>query len=206
MKNKTTGWFFLLLLPGFLLMSCSKNLTNYYGDEQDPGLTIFSNKGNNILTCFIGGKPWQTAPRVRFGLYASLHYEVDIYRQQTTASQDTLRIIWTGYYNENKDSTGYLALTVPIAKNFNYKSFSALQGQRINIDTTNGFFSTNIKGLNSSKIKGRGSIYFHSALLDSIGPSSYKGKMSGLIEADFISNKITKGRFDHSIDPPQIEL
>ena len=36
----------LILL--FLFIGCTKNETKFYNDEEDPGLSIFSNTQNNI--------------------------------------------------------------------------------------------------------------------------------------------------------------
>jgi hypothetical protein len=198
LKNK---WF--LLWPLFIITGCYRNETNYYLDAEDKGIAIFSNTGNNLLTCFIDGKPWRTGNRTSGGFISRPRYEVDIVKQITNSLQDTLMIIWSGYFPSDS-LNGYLTFIMPVAKNFSYKDFSALQGRRLQVDTTNGNFSTAISSLNTGNTKGSGSIYFHTARLDSIGPNTYSGKMSGLIEADFISFKITKGRFDHTIESPQV--
>lgn len=209
MKNnslKNTG---LLILCTLILAGCSKNETTYFADAEDEGIAIFSNTGNNLLTCYIDGRPWRTDSRTSGGGFAGglgTNYEVDIVKQTSSSLQDTLLIIWRGYFSTDSFSGGYLTLRLPVTKNFGYKDFSALQGTRLQIDTTNGFFSTSISRLNTSNIKGSGNIYFHAARLDSIGPNAYNGSMSGLFEADFTSFKITKGRFDHSFTPQNVSL
>ena len=205
-KNKVKRWA-ILTATVFSLLGCYKNYTKYYSDAETPGVSIFSNKGNNILSCFIDGKPWRTIDRIKYEASQMVSYEVDVRKEITGSLLDTLVINWMGYYNENESTPGNLRLLIAVPKNFNYRNFSALQGQRLLIDTTNnGFFSTSITGLNTGNTKGNGSIYFHTALLDSIGPDKYIGNMSGLIEADFPSFKITKGRFDESLDGGNIAL
>jgi hypothetical protein len=178
----------------------------YYDDAENPGIAIFSNTGNNILSCFVNGKSWRTASRITYGISARTSYEVYITKQSASALQDTLLISWNGYYPTDSLGQGTLNLTIPVAKNFSYKDFAGLQGQRLQIDTTTAFFTTSISGLNSGNIKGKGNIYFHIAQLDSIGPGAYMGKMSGLFDADFSAFKITRGRFDHIIDPQQVNF
>jgi hypothetical protein len=205
MKNICTKKILLFLVPGLLIMGCSKNYTNYYADGEDNGIAIFSNTGNNVLSCFIDGKPWRTVDRKTSGFaYSRTSYEVYISKQLTNSLLDTLIITWEGYYPPNNFSNGNLNLIIPVAKNFSYKDFSALQGQRLQIDTTTAFFSTSISGLNNNNTKGKGNIYFYAAQLDSIGTSSYIGKMSGLFEADFGAFKITRGRFDHLLTPENV--
>ena len=205
-KSNIKKW---VILPAivFSLLGCYKNYTKNYNDAETPGLSIFSNKGNNILSCFIDGKPWRTIDRIKFEISSRVRYEVDVRKERTSSLLDTLVINWIGYYIGNDSTPGNLRLLIAVPKNFNYRNFSALQGQRLLIDTTNnGFFSTSITGLNTGNNKGNGSIYFHTALLDSIGPDKYIGNMSGLIEANFPSFKITKGRFDESLDGGNIAL
>jgi hypothetical protein len=204
-SNFTLVIFFLLLLV-FFNTGCSRNATQYYDDAENPGIAIFSNTGNNILSCLVNGKPWRTASRITYGIGARTSYEVYITKQSTNTLQDILLISWNGYYPADSLGQGNLNLIIPVAKNFSNKNFAALQGQRLQIDTTNAFFTTSISGLNSGNIKGKGNIYFHIAQLDSIGPSAYMGKMSGLFEADFGAFKITRGRFDHLLNPENVHF
>ncbi len=210
MKNIFVEKLLIFLSPFFLLIGCSKNDTNYFADTENDGIAIFSNTGNNLLTCFINGKPWRTEDRIVFLISPPrARYEMYITKQVTSSLQDTLTIQWTGYYTADRNTPSYLSLTLPVAKTFGYKNLAALQGQRLQIDTTNGFFSSytsgvNMPGTNISSRKGAGNIYFKTAEFDSIGPGIYSGKMSGLFDADFVSAKITKGRFDHLIAPEQV--
>ena len=80
-----------------------------------------------------------------------------------------------------------------------YKDFNSLEGKRLIIDKVKNYFSY----LGS---KGSGNIYFHFAHLDSIQTDYYRGRMSGLFDADLGSIKITNGRFDHDILPEQVHF
>jgi hypothetical protein len=207
MKKNRTKRITQFLVAVLLIMGCSKNYTNYYADGEDNRIAIFSNTGNNVLSCFIDGKPWRTVDRKTSGfVFSSTNYEVYITKQSTTSLLDTLIITWQGYYTADNFSDGSLNLVIPVAKKFSFNNFSALQGQRLQIDTTTAFFTTSISGLRNSNRKGKGNIYFYSAQLDSIGASSYIGKISGLLDADFGTFKVTKGRFDHNITPIQISF
>lgn len=208
MKMKSLNTTGLLILLGLTIVGCSKNYTNFYEDEDNGGIAIFSNNGNNLLSCYIDNNPWRTSNRST-SLFGRPEYEVYIYKTASTGIFDTLKFQWTGYYTADINASGQISLVLPVAKNFGYKNLSALAGQRLHIDTTNGFFSfyssgLNLPGSNNANKKGSGNIYFHTASFDSIGPGSYSGTMSGLFDADFNAVKITKGRFDHSFSPNQV--
>ena len=205
MKTITIKRLVFLIAPILLITGCTKDYTNYYPDDEDKGVAIFSSTANNVMGCFIDGKAWRTGSRTT-SLFSPPRYEVYITKQNTSSLLDTLSISWSGYYAENKDMPAYLELILPVAKTFNYLDLSALRGQRLQLDTTNGFFSTSIPGLNNPNSKGRGHIYFHTARFDSISPGVFKGTMSGLFEADFGSFKILRGRFDHNITEDQVDL
>ena len=197
-----------LLNVTFILSSmvgCSRDETNYYPDREAAGLSIFSDNSNNVMSCYIDGKPWRTHSRV-ISLFSRWPYEVYIIKDKTNSALDSLAIQWTGHYAGDENKTGYISLTLPVAKNFTRKDFSAFKGKRINVTINNGFFTTSIAGLNLSNTKGSGTVYFHSAQIDSVAPGVYSGTLSGLFEADFNSFKIVKGRFDHEITPQQINL
>ena len=207
MKKNRIPQLIFLILPILVLQACVKDVSEYYADGENPGLAIFSNNSNNVLSCFIADKPWRTTTRTTAGLiFARAHYEVYIQKQITNTLSDTLHISWNGYYPPNKDMPGNLTLHLAIPKNFTYLSLSALNGQRLNVDATAGYFSTSISQLNNISNRGSGKIYFNTALFDSIAPNTYNGKLSGLFEANFNSFKITNGRFDHFFGPDQIRF
>jgi hypothetical protein len=207
MKNNILPGLFLLLTSYSIIIGCTKNYTKYYADAETPGLAIFSNTNNNILTCFVDGRPWRTDSRVTSGFNPRTRYEIYISKYSTNSLQDTLLFNWYGYFEGNQFGGGSIGLALAVSKNFSIKDLNALQGQRLIIDTTiNGFYSTNTGSLNNTGAKGNGSIYFNTAKFDSIAPNFYQGSLSGLFEANFGSFKITKGRFDHFLEPNQIQF
>lgn len=202
MKNKISarGFAFLALLV--LATGCEKNESFYYADPQTPGVAILSNKGNNILTCFMNGHPWKTLPRtINYGFGRSTT-ELQIRRTKTNSLTDTLTITWrTDASNQDQYD---IVLTLPVAKNFQPKDMAAYQGKRIEIDSTNGYFSLNQSYSSFSSYNGKGVIYFNTANLDSTGIDNITGRISGLLEANFypgsnIAQSITSGRFDDNI-------
>lgn len=198
-KNLLLGCLAVLTLLG-----CRADYTEYYADREDEGLAIFSNTNNNLMSCFIAGQPWRTASRTTAGFSVRTNYEIEIERQATFTAKDTLVIQWRGFYQANKNSEGYISLHLALPSGFNFKDLSDMQGKRMIVDSSSGYFETAV--YNSPPIKGNGSIYFHTARFDSVAVDTYTGNMSGLFEADFNSFKITRGRLDHFITPEQIRL
>lgn len=195
------------LLICLILQSCYKNETKFYEDEQSPGLSIFSDKANNVMSCYINDKPWRTNDRIfrgGIGVFGGTHYEVYFNHQITTSTQDTLMITWYGRFeNDSTNTLPTIRLVLPVSKSFSYTDFNSFQGKRLTVDTTNGYFSfSNASSYNV--MKGSGTIYFHFAELDTVATGIYTGRMSGIFEADFGSIKINKARFDHSIDDAQL--
>ncbi|MBX9784516.1 MAG: hypothetical protein K2X48_14600 [Chitinophagaceae bacterium] len=178
-----------------LLIGCKTNYTQFYEDEQNSGLSIFSNQNFNVASCYINNIPWRTADRVKGGFSrTSISYEVYISKEQSPSSKDTLSVRWDGYDNTSTP-VRYIRFAIPVAKDFTYRSLNLLSGQRVVIDGTNSYFE-----INSGSGKGKGVIYFHQLKLDSLPNIGYTGKMSGLFEAQIPGFTITKGRFDHLLE------
>jgi hypothetical protein len=202
-KNNNLLFFALLFFFSSALFSCKE--TEFYADPQANGLGIFSNTGNNLMSCYIQNEPWRTRDRKMGGFLGRPTYELFIEKQITSGPKDNL--IFTWYVNPGTNNTlnGDIALVVAVPKVFGYKELSALKGQRLALDTLNGYFSFSTPLTNL--IKGTGNIYFHDMQIDSIGPNNYTGRMSGLMDAKFGSSSILKnGRFDHSIIAAQIQF
>jgi hypothetical protein len=188
-----------------VLTGCAKEGTKFYTDGQEAGLAIFSDKGNNLMTCYINGVPWQTVPRFYPAIISGgSRYELFIQKSNATGLMDTVRFEWDGNVAANRNNQGTVSLSLLLPKGFSYKEFNALQGKRIAVDGNNGYFYSDIRALNPLQVQGTGSVYFHTASLDSIAPQWYSGKISGLIEAGFNGTPLTKGRFDHTIEPGQV--
>lgn len=194
-----------IFCAGTLLLSCTKSSTNAYPDPSDPELTIFSNTGNNILSCMVNDIPWRTLDR-KIYLLSRPAYEITIQLQKTSTAKDSLWFSWNGYYNNEISNQGNLNMVLPVTKNFGYKDLSGLMKQRLHLDANNGYFLLSINGLISNTVKGSGNIYFHTMMIDSIGPYNYTGRISGLFDADFNTTKITRGRFDHSLEQSQVSF
>jgi hypothetical protein len=190
---------------GIILLSCTKSSTNAYDDPSDPELAIFSNTGNNILSCMVNDKPWRTLDR-KIYLLSRPSYEVTIQLLKTSTAKDSLWFSWNGYYNNEISNQGNLNMVLPVTKNFGYKDLSNLMKQRLHLDSNNGYFLLSVNGLISNIVKGSGNIYFHTMMIDSVGPNNYSGRMSGLLDADFNTVKITQGRFDHTLNQLQISF
>lgn len=79
LANKIISVFCIAVLT---LIGCQKNLTNLFADDQSEGLYIFSNTGNNILSCYVNGTPWRTKDRIAYSGVATpgnIDYELYIY-------------------------------------------------------------------------------------------------------------------------------
>lgn len=194
---------FQLILAAIFLTSCKKNLTKDFPDADAPGLTVFSDKSYNILSCYINGRVWKTSDRTSCtGCISGSRtlYELKIYKTGRGLLNDTLSFVWEGHFLDNKPDGRYLKLILSVKKDFNKDDFSALQGQRLIIDSTsNGYFSTDANGTNIL-LKGNGNIYFHKARFDSTG------YMSGLFEATVNGLQITKGRFDEALTAENVNF
>ena len=193
MANKFTLITAALIL---LLTSCKKNLTNLFVDEQSQGLYIFSNTGNNILSCYVNGTPWRTIDRIAYSgvvMPGNTDYELNIYKFTRGGNNDTLVFRWEGKF-VGADTTTLIVLGLSVKKGFTKEDFNALQGQRLIVDTSsNGYFTTNINATIPG-VKGNGSIYFNKANIDSVG------NLSGLFETTINGFKFTRGRFDEQLN------
>ena len=80
--------FYLIIING-----CTKNYTNYYPDDQDSGLSIFSNTQNEAMSCYVNGSAWRTPNRKTYsGFGGGTVYEIDIFVKKTNSLSDTMVI------------------------------------------------------------------------------------------------------------------
>jgi len=193
----------LLFFFSSILVSC--NHTEFYPDPYDTGLGIFSNTANNLMSGYIQNEPWRTRDRKTGGFLGTATYELYISRQITSGPSDNLVFTWYVNPTANNTLNGDISLVLVVPKVFGYKELSALKGQRLALDTLNGYFT--FSSSQSNLGKGTGNIYFHDMQVDSIGPNNFTGRMSGLLDARLSGNLIlSKGRFDHSITATQIQF
>ena len=205
MLLKTQSTICICLLSLAFLTGCRKDETHYYPDNDFPGTAIFSNKGNNVFSCFINGVPWRTIDR-KIGGFGGSTYEVRITRQNFDSLTDQLSITWLGHYNYDTYGLGSIGLVLSVAKTFSMADFSALQGKRLTIDGVNSYFEAQVDDTNyGDSLRGSGSIYFNTVILNpGVTNGGSQGRISGLLEADFDSVKLTSGRFDHNLDAAQV--
>lgn len=194
--------FALLFFFSSILGSC--NHTEFYADPYDTGLGIFSNTANNLMSGYIQNQPWRTRDRTT-GFLVYPTFELLINKQITSGPSDNLIFTWYVNTTTNNTLNGDISLVLVVPKVFGYKELSALKGQRLTLDTLNGYFTFSSSQSNFSK--GTGNVYFHDMHLDSIGLNNFTGRMSGLLDAKLGGNLIlSKGRFDHSITAAQIQF
>jgi hypothetical protein len=205
MKNNNLLFSALLFFFSSILFSCTADQTEFYPDAQANGLGIFSNTDNNLMSCYIQNEPWRTRNRISGGFLGNTTYELFINRQITSGVSDNLIFTWYVNHTSNNALNGDISLVLSVPKNFGYRELSSLKGQRMALDTTNGYFTFSSTLSNFSK--GTGNIYFHNIQVDSIGPNNFTGRMSGLLDAKFGSSLIlSNGRFDHNITAAQIQF
>jgi hypothetical protein len=207
MKNKFPGICLAAVSAGMLLTGCVKDETNYFTDGQNTGLAIFSNTGNNVMSCYVNGQPWRTINRTTAGLFSPPESEVRIYRSFYDTSHSTLVIEWDGFFNNHPYISGQICLYLKETPGFGYGVLDSLDGKRLTTDSVHSYFVAymGVVGNNNTDY-GSGSIYFNRADFDSIGNDMYSGKLSGLFDASFPDFQITSGRFDHDLTSGQINF
>lgn len=189
-KTVFTKWI-VLVTAGILLLSCKKNHTIFFEDDDAPDLSVFTDRGNNIMTCYIDEEVFRTQDRITGGLFGHDYYELYLHKDNSAPDSDTLIITW----NSNLQSTfNTVSLILSVKKDFSYNDFNSLEGKRMVLDGVNGYFMIN----GNYAEKGTGNIYFHKALMI-YNDSTDRSRFSGIFEAALPSHKITRGRFDHTL-------
>ena len=196
----------LLLIAG--LSSCTKNDTRFYEDGENNDLSIFSNTGNNVMSCYVDGAPWRTFPRVTtntFILGSNITYELRVHQNSFTNAVGYIQLFWYGSLVSNTSSSEYISLNLLVPPTAFARYMSALEGKRLTIDTTTGsYFSATFVQRGFTSSRANGTVYFQKVRIDSIGPNRYRGRVAGIFETDFGSVKISRGRFDHELVEEQI--
>jgi len=207
MKTNYTGLFCIFACFVLSCVSCKKAETHYYEDPNNSGIGIFSNTGNNVMSCYIGGKPWRTYDRYNTVYGNPGQFEVEIYKIQNAGLMDSLRFDWWGSFRDNSPG-GYISLQLAVPAGFGYADFKLLDGKRIKIDSTlNGYFFSNTDGIFNNLKKRNGNIYFNTANMDSVAlPVAGEGRMSGLFDVQLDTTSISNGRFDHNLTRYQVHF
>lgn len=192
------------------LFGCSKNNTKFFEDDETNGLSILSDKGYNILSCYVNNSPWVTRNRFRSSTGFTT-YELEIVKQRTNTLKDTLIFTWVGSYDQANQYKS-LRLHIAVDSSFTYKDFKTeFNNKRIFIDTTvNGYFKTNINtsfvNSNMPRVKGSGVIFFKEASINILTSKLDENIMTGLFSAKIGTTQITNGRFDHALHELPIEF
>jgi hypothetical protein len=195
------GWLAMTIL--MTQMGCKKNLSSFYADPANTSLSIFSNRGYNIMSCYMNGQAWQTDNRT-VGGFGSTHNEIYICKLVTNGLMDTLIISWSGHLKSVNFGSDNISLLMPVAKSFRRNDLISFEGKRIRIDSTNGFFAYTNGSYGYGSNAGMGTIYFEKAHIDSVSYNYFSGRFSGLFEAKIGQDIITNGRFDHDLWGDQV--
>ncbi|HRP55287.1 hypothetical protein [Agriterribacter sp.] len=183
---------FFVLAIAIVFVSCRKNHTVFVEDNDAKNLSVFSDRGNNVMSCYINGSPFRTQDRITGILFGRSDYDINLRKNNLATDNDTLIVSW---FADGQSYEHYsIELILSVKKGFSYTDFNLLEGKRLAIDGVNGYFVLDHK----SGEKGTGSIYFHRAFLIS-NDSTEISRFSGIFEAMLPSYRITKGRFDHTL-------
>ncbi|PVD52677.1 hypothetical protein DC498_09190 [Terrimonas sp.] len=196
MKTMQSLQWIIFAFISIAFVSCDKNYTVFYEDDDAEDLSVFSDMGNNVMSCYINGYPFRTRNRMSYGRFSGsvLSPEIELFKDDTATDSDTLIINWQSdiYSSSNPYS---VSLVLGVKKGFSYSDFNAFNNTRLSVDGTNGYFMVNSNRLE----KGTGSIYFLRAILMPGNAAGISNQLSGVFEATLPSAKITRGRFDHSL-------
>jgi hypothetical protein len=191
MKKIAFAKWVILIVIVISHLSCKKNHTVFFEDDDAPYLSVFSDKGNNIMTCYINEKVFRTQDRITGVLFGHSDYDLYLYKDNSAIDSDILIVTW---YADQLSSFSTVTLALSVKKGFSYYDFNAFEGKRMVLDGINGYFMVNDNRLE----KGTGNIYFRRAFLID-NDSTDITRFSGIFEATLPSYKITRGRFDHTL-------
>jgi len=196
------------------LAGCTKPPRNFYADQYNPGLSIFTSYGFNIVTAYINDSAYINPyiDPTYWGASAGTpagNTPVSIDVIHTASIYDTLCISWQIEYNDTSQlylsEYSVLSLLMPVSKSFSADDFLAWNGKKFPIDSTTvtiqlGYYGDNVPA-------GNASVYFVKITPDTNDTSFQKYFFTGLFEGSIGNNiQITKGRFDFYIDPSQINF
>lgn len=175
--------------------TCSKNLTDYYPDPATNGVAIFSDQGFNLMTCLLDNQGWRTRDRYSYA-FPPTTFEVNISTDNSNPLADTLYIRWFGDLRNSNGNSDVIELLLPVNKSFKAVDLSGLQGQRIELNGSNGYVKASIAGT-GQQLRGTGHVYFNRVHFEQGGVMP--NIIAGLFDADFGTIQIKSGRFDHEL-------
>ncbi|MCC6288464.1 MAG: hypothetical protein IT249_11315 [Chitinophagaceae bacterium] len=194
MKIMLPPHWIIVAFISIVLVSCERNDTVFYEDDAAENLSVFSDMGNNVMSCYINEYSFRTRDRV-YRSYGRgyLSPEIELFKDNTAPDNDTLTINWEGDINTPNPNS--VSLVLAVKKDFSYSDFTDFNNTRLVVDGVNGYFMVN----NNRLEKGTGTIYFHRAILMPGNAAGINNQFSGVFEATLPSFKITRGRFDHTL-------
>jgi hypothetical protein len=198
--------FVLLSVCCVCWLGCKKNYTRYFPDPNSNGQAIFSNTANNLMTCFIQGKPWRSTDRSSGGLITPVNRsELSLYYMDIAGGSDTLRISWEGYYLEDvaASANSVVVLKLPVPDGFSKANFSQFKGKRLSLNGTNGYGVVSAPGIEQPFCNAN--IYFHEAVLHTRANGTDSGYISGLFELSAPAFVLSSGRFDHFLGQYEVQ-
>lgn len=107
----------IIIVCSTAFVSCHKNYTVFYEDDDAADLAVFSDKGNDVMSCYINGQSFRTRDRVYDGGFSrgSFYPEIELHVVDSAADSDTLIIDWFGNGAINPD---YVSLVLAVKKGF----------------------------------------------------------------------------------------
>jgi hypothetical protein len=196
--------FIILISCLALLIGCNKR-RNFYEDTDDPGLSMLTSRGYDIITCYINGEPYIN-PYKRY-LFGGANTIVYIQKVESAAAKDSLRIscdLKRAGTDLTNSPTYSLVLLVPVKKNFSLEDFKALQSHRFPYDSSTKI-SIQLTENTFSGPSGSASIYFIQTAPQSNSNSTNDFFFSSLFEGRIEpGTDITKGRFDFLLHPDSL--
>jgi hypothetical protein len=189
MKRRISVQWVVVIALSIALVSCDKNYTVFYEDDDANSLSVFSDMGNNVMSCYINGYPFRTRDRIYDGGFSRGHFEpeIELFKDDSGNDSDTLTIYWRA--DVLSPNTHAVSVVLAVKKDFTYSDFNDFNNIRLMIDGVNGYFMVDYNRLE----KGTGSIYFHRAILVPGNTAGFTNRLSDVFEAVLPSFKITRG-------------
>lgn len=184
----------LSFIPLVLLTTCN-SYWSFYPDQDDRGLSRFTSRGYNVASNYINGNSF------------SIMGGNNIFLQKDSSGNaiDTLKLSWGLYpndYGPKVYSYKNISFNLPVSSSFDKNNLLALKGTKFlnSVPVTLLDSSLNI-------LSGTGTLYFV-AVSEQVFASDQKNiKLSGLFDGNIgDSVRITKGRFDFSIDEKDLNF
>lgn len=209
-NNKLRIFIALFFIAYIGILGCNKR--NFYPDPNNPGLSLLTSRGFDIMSTYINEIPFVNTYHGSLFSGAILNSPVLIMKIHTSAVLDTLSIFWTIQPGDNSYTGAFLDynflnILIPVPKAFSASAFLAWNGARFTTNSGTGVtIRLNNDYLPDSASNDTAGIYFIQIVpvgSDTSGEYYFSGIFEGNIGN---SISITKGRFDFMIDPSQIQF